>query len=260
MQAARDDDRQIAPFSAAYDGFDIQTAYQVAGVMHRTRLARGDVAVGRKIGFTNPDMWPLFGVQAPVWGYVYKSTVVQLAQASHVCSLASFFEPKIEPEITLHFDKTPPAGAHAQEILECLDWIAHGIEIVQCLFPGWQFKAPDTIADLALHATLLVGEPAVVRDLGRDLPTQLEQFSVELLCNGTLREKARGSNVLGSPLHAMAHLTKVLATQPDALPIQAGEIVTTGTITKAYSIQAGETWKTTIQGIRLPGLTVEFTS
>jgi 2-keto-4-pentenoate hydratase len=260
MQSARDEGRQIPPFSAAYEGLDLPTAYAVADALHRTRLSRGDVALGRKIGFTNPDMWPLFGVDAPVWAHVYQSTVVHMAQTPYVCSLGSFFEPKIEPEIILHFSQAPPVGGTAQDVLACVDWISHGIEIVQCHYPGWQFKAPDTIVDLALHATLLVGEHVDVRDIGANALTQLEQFSLELFCHATSREKARGSNVLGSPLLAMAHLTNVLAVQPGALPVQAGEIVTTGTITKAYAIQPGETWRTTVHGIALPGLSIEFTA
>ena len=73
-----------------------------------------------------------------------------------------------------------------------------------------------------------------------------------------MRETGRGSNVLGNPLAAMAYLLSVIATQPRAAAIVAGELVTTGTITAAYPIRAGETWSTVFDGIALPGLTVEF--
>jgi hypothetical protein len=36
-------------------------------------------------------------------------------------------------------------------------------------------------------------------------------------------------------------------------------MVTTGTITTALSIRTGETWRTELEGIALPGLSVEFT-
>jgi 2-keto-4-pentenoate hydratase len=39
-------------------------------------------------------------------------------------------------------------------------------------------------------------------------------------------------------------------------PIQAGEIVTTGTLTPALPIRTGETWTTNLSGIDLPGLTL----
>lgn len=147
-----------------------------------------------------------------------------------------------------------------QTILSCVDWIAHGFEIAQCHFPGWQFKAPDTIVDRALHAKLLVGERLALAELGAAPAEQLRDFSLELSCNAVSRERGRGSNVLGNPLQAVVHLAQVLASQPASPSIGAGELVTTGSITKAYSIQPGQTWMTTLQGIRLPGLAVEFTS
>jgi 2-oxo-3-hexenedioate decarboxylase len=42
------------------------------------------------------------------------------------------------------------------------------------------------------------------------------------------------------------------------MPLQAGEIVTTGTITTAHSVNPGETWRTAVHGIALPGLAVTF--
>jgi len=79
-----------------------------------------------------------------------------------------------------------------------------------------------------------------------------------LSCNDLLREVGTGANVLGSPLLAVAHIIGVLQRQASSKPLQAGEMVTTGTITLAQTVKAGERWKTEIQGIALPGLSVEF--
>ena len=57
-----------------------------------------------------------------------------------------------------------------------------------------------------------------------------------------------------------AHLLKIIASQAGALGIQIGELVTTGSVTKAYGIHLGEVWSTIVNGIDLPGLTVEFVS
>jgi 2-oxo-3-hexenedioate decarboxylase len=144
------------------------------------------------------------------------------------------------------------------EILACVDWIAHGIEIVQSHFPGWRFQAADTIADWALHGTLLVGEPRDVRRLGADVTTALEHCTVALSCDGRVREVGRGANVLGSPFAAIAHLLAVMAKQRQTMPLQANELVTTGTLTPALPIHAGETWSTALHGIALPGISVRF--
>jgi 2-keto-4-pentenoate hydratase len=258
MKAAQDEGLQIEPFTSQLSGFDVSSAYAVAHLIHEARLVEGAVPVGRKIGFTNPDMWSRYGVREPIWAYIYDTTVVRLSAKRETCSIRRFVEPKIEPEIVFHFHSAPPADGDLSAILACIDWAAHAFEIVQSHFPGWKFQAADTVADWALHGMLLVGEPQAVDRLGTDLIGTLERFSIALLCDGQVREVDRGSNVLGSPLAAVAHLIAVLGKQPNYMHLQANEMVTTGTITTALSVHAGETWRTELEGIALPGLSVEF--
>lgn len=258
MKAAQDSARQIEPFTARLPGFDLSAAYGVADLMHRARLAEGAEAVGRKIGFTNPDMWARFGVCAPIWAHVYDKTVVQLQGGEGTCRLGGFVEPKIEPEIVFRFRAAPPANASLDDVLGAIDWVALGFEVVQSHFPGWRFQAPDTVADCSPHGALLIGPPQPMAGLGADVVAALESFTLDLSGDGRHVETGRGSNVLGSPLAAIVHLLSVLAAQPDAAPLQAGEIVTTGTITMAHSVRVGETWRSEVHGIGLPGLTIKF--
>ena len=203
-------------------------------------------------------MWPVYGVDQPIWGYLYRKRVVDIGRAAYRCALGRFVAPKIEPEIVLHFGVTPAPGADVQAILACVDWIAHGYEIVQSHYPDWKFQVTDAIADSSLHGELLLGERVPVARLGGDVVAALAEFSVELFCDGALREVGFGANVLGSPLSAIAHLSSVLAQQPDHPPLQAGEMVTTGTLTAAFSVSAGETWTTQLHDIGLPNLAVTF--
>jgi 2-oxo-3-hexenedioate decarboxylase len=259
VKAAQDNVQQMAPLTSQYSELDAQSAYTVSRLVHEARLAEGCLPLGRKIGFTNPDIWPVFGVHEPVWGYVYDSTVVQLPQGHAKCSLKRFAEPKLEPEIVFHFHSAPPVGGDLVAILESIDWVAHAFEVVQSHYPAWKFRAPDTIADSALHGALLLGQPQPIDSFGPALVATLESFSVELSCNSKVRATGKGSNVLGSPLAAIAHLIAVLAKQPQFQPLQANELVTTGTITTVQPVSPGEIWSTDLQGIVLPGLSVEFT-
>jgi 2-keto-4-pentenoate hydratase len=43
-----------------------------------------------------------------------------------------------------------------------------------------------------------------------------------------------------------------------ARPLEAGEIVTTGPLTRAFPVKAGETWSTALHGIALGGLHLRF--
>jgi 2-keto-4-pentenoate hydratase len=258
MRTAQDEVRQVEPFTSRIAGFDLPSAYAAAHLIHEARVSEGAVPVGRKIGFTNPDMWSIYGVHEPIWAYMYNTTVSRLATDHVICSISPFVEPKIEPEIAFHFRSAPPVGGGLRAILESIDWAAHAFEIVQSHFPDWRFKAADTVADWGLHGTLLVGKPQAIARLAPDPIAALESFSITLSCNGEARGVGRGANVLGSPLAALAHLIEVLSTQPEYLPLRADEIVTTGTITTAQSVRAGETWRTTLQGVALPGLIVDF--
>ena len=64
--------------------------------------------------------------------------------------------------------------------------------------------------------------------------------------------------MLGNPLAAVVHLIAVLASQSPHQPLQANELVTTGTVTSAYRVQPGQTWQSVLDGIDLPGMSVSF--
>lgn len=259
ISAAQIDRRQIGSFSARYPAFDLESAYAVARIHHQRRLDQGATMVGRKIGFTNPSMWARFGVRQPLWAPLYEDTVVYVDSAAADCSLGGFTEPKIEPELVLHFHRTPPVTDDPAAILACVDWVAHAFEIVQSHYPNWEFSAADVVADDVLHGALLIGPTCKVADLGTELIERLKTFSVALYAQGDLRETGEGRNVLGCPATAVAYLQQVLDQQPESSTLQAGELVTTGTITTALPVKVGETWETRISGLDVPGLKVRFT-
>jgi 2-oxo-3-hexenedioate decarboxylase len=249
---------QVEPFTDRVSCFDLESAYAVARLIHDDRVAAGAVPVGRKIGFTNFDMWEIYGVREPIWAFVYDSTVSRLAAAAASCSLGRFTEPKIEPEVAFCFRSAPPRGADAAGMLALIAWAAPAFEIVQSHFPGWKFRAPDTVADCSLHGFLLLGEPVDLGKLGPDPRRTLESFTVDLYCNRRLRARGAGTDVLGSPLAALVHLASVLERQPEFPALQAGEIVTTGTITTAQPVRAGESWQAKFHGIALPEIALGF--
>jgi 2-oxo-3-hexenedioate decarboxylase len=255
---AQDSRTLVAPITNTYPDFDHAAGYQVSQRIHRARLRAGATKLGRKIGFTNRNIWPEYGVYEPIWAYVYDTTVQRLPDNRGACALSRFALPRIEPEVVFHFHRAPPRTREPSAILACVDWIAHGYEIVQSHFADWKFKVVDTIADSGLHGTLLVGAPQPIERLGAQLLERLSSFAIELSCDDKLRDRGRGANVLDSPVLALAHLIEVLATQTEAEPIEAGELVTTGTLTAALPIRAGETWSTKFDGLDLPGLVVRF--
>lgn len=254
--AAFDNRTQIQPFTSRDPGFDVTQAYAVAAAARRLRMARGETPAGRKIGFTNRGIWDEFNVDAPIWGYMYARGVATLDQP---LSVAPFCEPLIEPELALKLAKAPAPGMIERELLDCIEWIAHGFEIVQSVFPGWKFKVADTIANFGMHGAFRFGPPLPLTAENRDaLFESLASFTVTLLRDGAVIDQGRGSNVLDGPLSALRHLVEVLAKDPDNPPLAAGEIVTTGTLTRAFPVRDGEAWSTGMAGISLEGIRFRF--
>ncbi len=256
--AALDAGRQIAPFTTRHPLLDKEQAYQAAAAARALRVARGEKPVGRKIGFTNSDLWAQYAIDRPIWGDMYAHTARPLEQ-SEIFVLAPFCEPQIEPEIVLGLARAPDPGMDERALLDCVGWVAHGFEIVQSIFPGWRFKSADTIAAFGMHGALRFGEPLAVTPQNRNvLFAALTEFTVTLCRDGAAIETGRGVNVLGGPLSALRHLLGLLASDRCNPPLSAGEIVTTGTLTRAYPVGAGEVWSTVMAGIPLAGLSLRF--
>src|SRR5215211_2960730 len=97
--AVLDTGRQIAPFSSRLAHFDLDDAYRVTAVVREMRETRGQISLGRKIGFTNRTIWDEYQIGAPMWGYVYDRTVHHLADVGPTVSLAGLAETRLEPEI-----------------------------------------------------------------------------------------------------------------------------------------------------------------
>lgn len=254
---AYDAGRQIAPLSDSDPSFDLAAAYRMAGEIRDLRLARGDEITGRKIGFTNRQIWPIYGVSGPMWGWMYQSTLHPMPADGRI-PLPNLPEPRIEPEIAFHFSRSPAPGMSVAEIADCIDWAAHGVEIVVSLFPDWRLTISDAIAGFGMHGGYWYGPPVPMTDVmasGRDA---LESFTLSLTGPGETHQ-GHARDVLDGPLHAVRFLLNEIAHMPGAPQIQPGEIVTTGTLTDARPVAPGQTWETRLKGVALPGLSVEFT-
>ena len=253
--SALDERRQIESISPRHKGFDLEQAYRVTAAVCEMRKARGEKPIGRKLGFTNSNIWAEYGVYAPIWGFVYDSTVREVDPAGHEFQLSSVIEPRIEPEITLAFGRAPHPDMTERDILECIEWVAHGFEVVQSLFPDWRFSAADTVAAFGLHGALLLGPRHDVKAHNRDAWFEmLSSFEVSLQRNGTPIDRGHARNVLGGPLSALRNAVRVLDQDKANPQIFAGELVTTGTITRAFPMLRGEVWSTAFEGAPFEGL------
>jgi 2-oxo-3-hexenedioate decarboxylase len=257
LLAARDGVSRLATISGDDPSFAMAEAYAVADELRRLRLGRGERTLGYKIGFTNRGIWARYGVFEPIWGPVWDTTVERCDDARATVSLAQFAAPRLEPEIMFGFARTPAAGQSREELFDCIEWVAHGFEIVDTHFADWRFAAADTVADFALHGRLFVGPRVSVARFERArVAEELAAVEVVLSCDGRDVETGRADIVLDGPLHALRLWVDAMAAQPQRWPIVAGDIVTTGTITDAAPLRPGKRWQTRLSDPRFAPMTL----
>jgi 2-keto-4-pentenoate hydratase len=255
---ALDSGKQIEPFTSVYPDFSMSDAYAVTLALRRLRTSRGAKPVGRKIGFTNRNIWAEYGVFAPFWGFMYDDTVRAIAPGGRA-RVMHLPEPRIEPEILLGLDADLTPGMGLAEIAEAIGWIGHGFEIVQSIFPGWRFTAVDCVANGGLHGAYFEGPRLSIAKRDRKgLVHSLSALSVTLYRNGEVADQGVGANALDGPIHALAHVVDVLGRDPHNPPLRAGEMVTTGTLTRAFPVAHGERWSTRIEGLDLAPMAIEI--
>jgi len=245
------------PFTARHPKLDADMGYRAMRRLHQHRLAIGWRPVGRKIGFTNRNIWARYGVNRPIWGFVYDHTLIRATQNRAVVDLEGLAQPRIEPEICFGLKAPPPRSHDPHAILAAVEWVAHAVEIVQCFHPDWKVTLADATAANGMHGRLVLGEQIPVSRI-RGLEWRLPKAHVTLSKGAKAIDKGVGENVLDSPLFALSHLVEVLAVQPEFDQLHAAEMVSTGTLTDAHPVRPGETWSTVFDGIPLPGLTIDF--
>jgi 2-keto-4-pentenoate hydratase len=247
---------------------DMPLAYATALAVRASRNAQGEQPVGYKVGFTNRTIWPRYEVYGPIWGTVWDSSLARVdtsAANEGVMSLKGLCEPRIEPEVVFGLREAPPPDCTVAQLVAAIDWVAHGYEIVHTHFPGWKFSAAQAVADGGLHGRLLVGHAVKlpVETSPEALIEALAGLRLKLYADGVLKDQGVGVNVLDGPVQALLHFVRELRAMPGAPALRAGDIITTGTLTDAWPVQAGQTWHTELDASgsvagALKGLKVRF--
>jgi 2-oxo-3-hexenedioate decarboxylase len=257
--AAHDSATLIAPITSTERDFDVAAAYAALHEIERRRVDQGWVPVGRKIGFTNRTIWARYGVYQPMWAHTWRHTVRFATGEATTLALEGFAQPRIEPEVVFKLAAAVPVTDDPVAVLAAVEWMAPGFEIVQSHFPGWKFEAPDCTAAFGLHGALVVGTPVAVTERNRaEIAALLPTFTLTLRRGGEVIDVGVGANVLDSPAMALVHLARVLAKQPQFPPLDAGEIITTGTVTDAWPVSPGESWSSDYGSLGLRGMTLRF--
>ena len=224
----------------------LRDGYEIGVEIEDERRAAGWRRVGWKLGFTNMALWPKQGVDAPFWAPVYTQTLItgELPTEGPV-------QPRIEPEIVVGLKADLPPGSGPSAIADAIDWAAAGLEVVECHFEGWSMSAAEAVADAGLHAGLAIGSRKRVNAAEA---IALSNCECEFLRDGTLVNGGLATTALDGPVAALVWLLRGL---PEGL--QAGDIITTGSMIGATPVSAGQRWTSRLHGPVSSSVEITFT-
>lgn len=231
LRQAEQDHQAMAAPTESHPGFSIANAYEVQMCNVRRRVAEGGIIIGKKVGLTSRPMQEFLGVNEPDFGHLFAD---MLYDEERPISAATLLQPKIEAEIAfiLAEDISGP-GVTFIDVLRATRAVAASFEIIASRVKDWKIKIQDTIADNGSSAGLIIGGALHSPDA-----VDLKTVGLVLEKNGLIIDTAAGAAVMGHPAQAVAWLANALGAMGEGL--RKGEIILSGSLTKAYEIAPGD--------------------
>ena len=205
-----------------------EAAYDVQQRLVARRLARGETAVGIKLGLTSRAKMEQVGVREVIVGRL--TDAMQMEEGGTI-ALDRLIHPRIEPEIAFLLARPLPPDPTLPQAMACLDGLAAAVEIIDSRYQGFRFDLGDVIADNASSAGFILGPwhpPA----------TDVANLGIVLSVSGQLRETGSSAAILGHPLRALVAAARIAAAR--GIATQPGEIVLAGAATAAIPLAPGD--------------------
>lgn len=241
LYAAMVNKAPIRPLTESHPDMSLETAYQISLHMLERRLAAGEKVIGKKIGLTSLAVQTMLGVDQPDFGYL--TDAMAFSQGQDMPISERLMQPRAEGEIAfiLKKDLLGPGITNA-DVLAATDCVIPCFEVVDSRIENWQIKIQDTIADNASCGLFVLGDKAIS-------PRKVDLMTCGMVVekNGQIISTGAGAAALGSPLNCVTWLANKLG--EFGIPLQAGEVILSGSLVPLESVQAGDFMSVSIGGI-----------
>ena len=232
--------RSPTRFAREWEMNGLDDAYAVQRALVEQMLPRYGRRVGYKIGLTSARMQKLCSIDHPIAGVVLEK---RLSPSGVRLSLSSLIHLGIEFEICVRLGRALPPRAHPyafDDVAQAVDAVAPAFEVVDDRNSAYPLDLICLVADNAWNDGLVLGQ---FQSTWPDLATA--RGVVE--CNGRAIDEGYGRDVLGHPFEPLRWLANHLSAQGQTL--EAGEIVSTGSLVTTRFPTAGEHYKFTVEGV-----------
>ncbi|MBZ4654794.1 MAG: hydratase/decarboxylase family protein [Peptococcaceae bacterium] len=240
LRVAMINKQPISALSEQKPDITIEEAYQIQLINVEEAVKAGKRIVGKKIGLTSVAMQKFLGVNEPDYGHLLDTMVWD---EEIPISLSNLLQPKIEAEIAfvLSEDLQGP-GVTLTDVLRATAGVIPSFEVIDSRVKDWKIKIQDTVADNASSAGITLGSQLI--PVNR---VDLKYVGMVLQKNGQIIETAAGAAVMGHPALAVAWLANKLGSM--GIGLKKGEIILSGSLTKAIEVKAGDVFVATFGGL-----------
>jgi 2-keto-4-pentenoate hydratase len=231
LRRAEIDCRPIAPLTETWPGMDVVDAYEIQLANIRARVEAGSIVKGHKVGLSSRAMQRMMGVNEPDYGHLLHEMFIY---EGDTVDTSRYCFPRVEVEVGFVLgDRLAGPACTAADVLRATEFVLPCIELIDSRIRDWKITLPDTIADNASSAGVILGAS----------PTRLDDIDVRLLGvllrkNGEIVETGASGAVLGNPVTAVAWLANKVHTF--GVTLEPGHVVLPGSCTRAVDVGPGD--------------------
>ncbi len=227
---------QFKPLRGNDEPGSLDAAYDIQDALYRIMQSEGESGPirGHKIAVTSPDIQKLCGVDQPVYGSIFTSTI---RRSPHVADMAAFVRIGVEFEVAIEIGEDVPLKAapyDSQSISAFVKSVMPAFELIEDRDADYgDLDVKSILTDRCWCGGVVLGAPVENWHL-----IDLGNLSGKVTWNGELLDSGNTGNALGTPLNGLAWIANHLANRGGRL--LAGEIVMTGSALKTRFPIAGD--------------------
>ena len=240
LLAAAKNRTPVPPFTAEFPEMTTADAYAVQMAVVASHLLCKEAIIGKKVGLTSLAIREMLGVSEPDFGHLLTD---MLYAEETLIPMSVFLQPRIEAELAFVMgEDVAGPGVSTGDILRATKAIVPSFEIIDSRITDWKIEIQDTIADNGSCGGLVIGATQMPVDA-----VNLQEVGLVLVKNGSIIDTAVGAAVMGHPAAAVAWLANTLGKM--GIPLKKGEIVLSGSFTRAYPIETKDTFTASFAGL-----------
>lgn len=206
----------------------LEDAYAAQAALLARRHARGERAVGLKLGFTSEAKMRQMGVDELIVGQL--TDAMQAADGGTVV-LDALIHPRVEPEVAFLVGSDVDLADPDVDLEGAVAGVAVGLEIIDSRYDGFRFDLSRVVADNTSAARFVLGTWRSLDEVDLDDRAVTMSWDAEVIASGTT------AAILGHPLRTLPRLAAL--GRRFGLQLPAGSVVLAGAATEAVTLEPG---------------------